>query len=294
MRRRRPVLASVDPRALWLERWAERRITAEVLQPWHTALMDWLSGWGDVMPTPWEVQTALLTVLQPDREALGRILSDLHLRAATLGGQQGLDDIMRALGGQWPQHQPLVAEAARDQTGSRFAFQLRDPRLLKWLRDRGERITGEVTQTMLDDLRRVLHTKFYEEGLGPHEMAEDIENIFPVTYADRGARIARTETLFARGGMQAEVMARNGVQRKQWSTLMDTKTRDDHHEMDGQVRDWNEPFETPSGDFLDYPGDPAADADQVINCRCALLPVIDEPLEMPLQPWTGAEPRGGA
>jgi hypothetical protein len=41
--------------------------------------------------------------------------------------------------------------------------------------------------------------------------------------------------------------------------------------MDGQERGLNEPFDSPSGAQLMYPGDPDAPAEEVINCRCAVL-----------------------
>lgn len=48
------------------------------------------------------------------------------------------------------------------------------------------------------------------------------------------------------------------------------RTRESHAEMDGQERGLNEPFETPSGDRLMYPGDNSlgAPAEETINCRC--------------------------
>ena len=56
---------------------------------------------------------------------------------------------------------------------------------------------------------------------------------------------------------------------KQWDASLDGKTRDTHRELDGQIRELDEPFEVQGmtamqpGDF----GDPAEDC----NCRCALL-----------------------
>ena len=56
---------------------------------------------------------------------------------------------------------------------------------------------------------------------------------------------------------------------KQWDASLDGKTRDTHRQLDGQIRELDEPFEVAGmtamqpGDF----GDPAEDC----NCRCALL-----------------------
>ena len=56
---------------------------------------------------------------------------------------------------------------------------------------------------------------------------------------------------------------------KQWSAVLDGKTRDTHRELDHQIREMDRPFET-HGKKAMYPhdfGDPAEDC----NCRCTLL-----------------------
>ena len=57
--------------------------------------------------------------------------------------------------------------------------------------------------------------------------------------------------------------------RKQWMTVGDDRVRDAHDEIDGDVRDLDEPFETSEGDIM-YPGDPSAAPELVYNCRCTL------------------------
>lgn len=56
---------------------------------------------------------------------------------------------------------------------------------------------------------------------------------------------------------------------KQWSAVLDGKTRDTHRELDHQIREMDKPFEA-HGKKAMYPhdfGDPAEDC----NCRCTLL-----------------------
>lgn len=56
---------------------------------------------------------------------------------------------------------------------------------------------------------------------------------------------------------------------KQWDATLDGKTRPHHRELDGQIRELDEPFEVDGMEAM-YPGgfgDPAEDC----NCRCALL-----------------------
>ena len=68
--------------------------------------------------------------------------------------------------------------------------------------------------------------------------------------------------------------------KKQWMATLDNRTRDAHAELDGQIRDVDEPFEV-DGMEIDYPGDPSADPSLVYNCRCTLTYIYpDYPSDM--------------
>lgn len=56
---------------------------------------------------------------------------------------------------------------------------------------------------------------------------------------------------------------------KRWIATLDSRTRDTHAELDGQVVDVDEPF-TVDGMEIMFPGDPNADPALVYNCRCTL------------------------
>ena len=90
---------------------------------------------------------------------------------------------------------------------------------------------------------------------------------------NRAMRIARTE------GHRIQITAADDAQHiakkvgadvvKQWSAALDGRTRPTHRQLDGQIREVDEPFEV-DGRKVMYPsgfGDPAED----VNCRCALL-----------------------
>jgi len=101
----------------------------------------------------------------------------------------------------------------------------------------------------------------------------------------RGETIARTETTAAlNAGRQegiaqlvesGEVPAENvtGV----WQSAADMRVRDSHVEMDQQERPIDEPFLSPIGGLMLYPGDTSngASAEDTINCRCTKSIVID-------------------
>lgn len=90
---------------------------------------------------------------------------------------------------------------------------------------------------------------------------------------NKAMRIARTEShriqCKATADAQRKAKEKGADVVKQQDASLDGKTRDTHRELDGQIRELDEPFEVQGmtamqpGDF----GDPAEDC----NCRCALL-----------------------
>lgn len=86
-------------------------------------------------------------------------------------------------------------------------------------------------------------------------------------------RYARTAMTGAQNGGRIEAMrnAKNqGINvRKMWIATMDERTRTAHQNLDGQIVDINEPFDSDLGPIM-FPGDPTADGENVWNCRCAL------------------------
>ena len=64
--------------------------------------------------------------------------------------------------------------------------------------------------------------------------------------------------------------------RKQWMATLDSRTRDTHADLDGQIVDVDEPFISKEGNEIMYPGDPTAAPEEVWNCRCTLVCVYPE------------------
>jgi HK97 family phage portal protein len=91
----------------------------------------------------------------------------------------------------------------------------------------------------------------------------------------RAETIARTElgSAYNHAGYQAAM--ENGAKGIRWIATPDSLTRDDHSEFDGQVRLDGDPYVGADGGTINYPGDPNAPANQVINCRCAYEPIYE-------------------
>ncbi len=94
----------------------------------------------------------------------------------------------------------------------------------------------------------------------------------------RSEVIARTEALQATHTGSEEMYSQavdEGIVRadqleRKWNTASDSRVRDSHSTMNGQVRGPNEPFVSGNGATLRYPGDLSAPASEVIQCRCVL------------------------
>lgn len=103
--------------------------------------------------------------------------------------------------------------------------------------------------------------------------------------AYRSEVIARTEALSTVSEAREEAMRQAfeevdmpaGRQIKVWGTAQDSRVRDTHRAMNGQKRTGEEPFQSPSGAVLRYPGDRRAPADEVIQCRCFIRYEIAPP-----------------
>lgn len=101
--------------------------------------------------------------------------------------------------------------------------------------------------------------------------------------SSRADTIARTESLSVLNEARQEAMSqvidqagfdRDSV-RRVWNATQDSRTRDSHLAMDGQEVGMDEPFVTPSGEELMFPGDPSASAKERINCRCTVTLEFD-------------------
>lgn len=90
---------------------------------------------------------------------------------------------------------------------------------------------------------------------------------------NNAARIARTEAhrIQCKATADAQVRAKEkGADVvKQWDSSLDSKTRKSHRELDGQIRELDEPF-TVNGHKAMQPGG-FGRPEEDINCRCALL-----------------------
>jgi uncharacterized protein with gpF-like domain len=110
------------------------------------------------------------------------------------------------------------------------------------------------------------------EGDDIAALADRVRHVFDVASSARATVIARTEVISAFNGsasLSASQLPGDVVGGREWIATRDGRTREDHAEADGQVVGMSEPF-TVGGEAIMYPGDPAASAPNVVQCRCTV------------------------
>ena len=132
--------------------------------------------------------------------------------------------------------------------------------------DRATSISG----TTIDQLRSIIQAGTMD-GLGTREIARNITQRIPTIANYRSNTIARTETHTASGYASEMAATETGLNlKKEWVAFIDGREREAHAEADGQVVNRDEDF-TVGGEQLSYAGDPSGSAENIINCRCAVL-----------------------
>lgn len=157
-------------------------------------------------------------------------------------------------------------------------FQLINPKIAEFARARaGDKIKGlgSVNDTTRQAIRDTLGEGI-DAGESIRDLRKRIEEVFEDARGYRATAIARTETTHAAGWGNTAAMRESGVvQKREWVSTRDSRTRDSHAEMDGQEVGINEPFRTPDGEAGDFPGD-FSDPAESVNCRCTVVAVIDD------------------
>ena len=164
-----------------------------------------------------------------------------------------------------------------------------------------------VTRRLFDDVNGTTTTavrdavaKALEGGGTLADAVSAIDEVFASAAAYRAPMIARTEGTRAYNYAAQEAWTQSGVvDGQEWMTARDGRggrhSEDPAYAgLDGQVAALDGAFQV-GGSLLRFPGDPMGPAGETVNCRCTLLPVINEGLARDLK-WrsfmAGAERNG--
>lgn len=150
-------------------------------------------------------------------------------------------------------------EDAAELTGEEFNM---TDSLMSSMEKRSYFFAESVNETTFKKL-----TASLSEGINNGEGIGDLTARVQSTYKEvpewRANLIARTETTNANNeGMLEQYRASTVVKGKEWIATIDSKTRDEHVELDGTIVG----VDTPFANGLQYPQEP--------NCRCVIAPAL--------------------
>ena len=162
--------------------------------------------------------------------------------------------------------------------GADFAFNLKDPRVVEFLSTQVFKFKRGTTESMREEIRQALLAG-ERLGEGITQIADRINAVFHNAQQVRSLRIAQTEMVGAANFGQLEGMAQSGVVRgKQWLSARDGHVRASHQQLDRSTdpAQGGAPVSlmAPFANGLQYPGDQAGPAEEVVNCRCVVLDVV--------------------
>jgi HK97 family phage portal protein len=165
---------------------------------------------------------------------------------------------------------PLWTESMKEgftQANTIFGYGLTDdmmqPKFLEWIKANGLDRAKGINSTTKDKLRTTL-----SEGIASGEGIPKLRDRVSQVYADakgyRSTLISRTETITTVNAGALDTYKVANVQKKEWLATMDSRVREAHAAMNGEVVGIDEAFSNGSM----YPDEP--------NCRCTILPVLPE------------------
>lgn len=163
-----------------------------------------------------------------------------------------------------------------------FEFGLTDEEIIAALENRAIIFGIGITQTIIEDIRRLVRDGVYLGNDDIDDIAEAIASGSGIPEW-RALKIARTETQVAFSKASFDMYARSNVPEVTWLTVGDSRVRPEHRSNNGVARRLGDSF--PSGQI--HPGDPGPAAPLHINCRCTLVPDLSDPRTL-LLPWDGS------
>lgn len=149
-------------------------------------------------------------------------------------------------------------------------YRLDNARVEKFLKDYMAERVGMINRTTAQAVQKALRADDPETA---------VREVFRRAREERAPIIAQSEV--DRASNFAAIDAGKWVReltRKQWITQEDETVRETHREMHGQIRDWTENFESPSGAKGPTPGQ-LGRPEEDIGCRCSALPVKGDVLD---------------
>lgn len=162
----------------------------------------------------------------------------------------------------------VVMGASRFTDDFGLAFDLEAPFVRDFITSRAKQLAGYVTDTTYQAITEAL-AEGTGIGEGIPELAARVKDVFSEATRVRATLIARTEVVSAANGGAWSVARHYGdsvVAGQEWISTNDSRTRDSHAQLDGEII----PLDGRFSNGLAYPGDPSGDPAETIHCRCTI------------------------
>jgi len=145
-----------------------------------------------------------------------------------------------------------------------------DSNVQEFINNKVFQFAQEVNDTTKKKLRETL-SEGVTNGEGIQPLKRRVHALFEDRKGWEAERIARTETIgAANGGAWEANLQSSVVEKNEWLATLDDRVRDSHAAINGQIVEKNGRF----SNGLRFPGDPNGSVEEIVNCRCGLLPVI--------------------
>lgn len=228
------------------------------------------------------LQRALKRYFQAQQDEINRNLEEL-LGEKAKAVYKDVDNLLQLLANWQEQYQALLDllrqfwdasardgwQAVQDIFDLPVSYELINPRVVQWMETNGAEKVKDITETTKRALAQTL-AEGIAQGDGVAKLRDRVSEVFRQAKVVRAETIARTETHNAVSIGTFETYRAGRVEQKEWLATRDSRVRDSHISIDREVR----PIDQPFSNGLMYPGAPGPPG-EVINCRCALLPVIE-------------------
>lgn len=211
------------------------------------------------------------------KESIGNTLANYNQVAVNMMNER-VPNILQINGN-------YAAYQIENQAGVNFGFNLYDSTTVKELIKNDIDVLpykklskGKDISWNFQNIKREL-TKGIIQGEGIDKIAKRLSVEMP----NRNMKMVRTHarTMYTSAQNQGRLVRYEEAEemgikiKKQWMATLDDRTRYTHQELDGQIRELDEPFEVEGYEIM-FPADPHVEPSLSYNCRCTLNNVIEK------------------
>ena len=204
----------------------------------------------------------ILKITTQDTLELAEIFRVFGLRRINRAGKDTTD----AVGGEWVTPPSVEREFLRQK----------DIKVQEFLANTNTMFSDSIRAVLLEAQNEIPRPSVQEVS---RRLFRRVTSEGPMS-PGRAERIARTETAQTENtGITAGYDAA-GIKKMRWVAALDNRTRSSHRRLHGKVTKIGEPFkfrgEKGGKVSLRFPADPRGPPEEIINCRCTTIPVIED------------------